>query len=213
MYAQGHVLITAAGKMPGGDIWSCGLRTVRLLPDGDMLQLLADDARAAWNTFVTGNYGVGSGTTLETVTARSLDAAGVTTDVRVGTPSTIVSGVGGNALPPQCAVVVTLQTSVPGRSNTGRIYLPITALAVPVTGRLAAGDAAAILAGTVTLVNSLQSAIRARSGDAQEGIAVQSFTKASAVRVRRLRVGDVVDTQRRRRNSMVENYAVGNLAT
>ena len=114
------------------------------------------------------------------------------------------SGSGTITNPFQSALVATLQTGRPGRSYRGRMYLPfltsafnagkISTTSVTLGARAAA--VADLLADTATAASSfpgLQPAVVSKAADA-----VTSVTS--------VRVGDIMDTQRRRRDSLVETF-------
>lgn len=103
----------------------------------------------------------------------------------------------GNALPPQIAVVVTLNTAILSRSTRGRYYLPATISgSVTSVGRLATTDQAALLTALTT----------AHSNEIAAGctLTVYSRTHRTVENVTDISIGNVFDTQRRRRDKLVE---------
>lgn len=126
--------------------------------------------------------------------------------------STIVSGAAyaatglGGALPPQCSIVATLRTGFASRSDTGRFYLPGPAdVNLTTTGRLST-------AATGDISAELVAAFEAGNG-ASLGteVIVYSRTHRSTVTVLSVDVGDVIDTQRRRRDKLIENRVVNDI--
>jgi hypothetical protein len=120
--------------------------------------------------------------------------------------STIVSGAAyaatglGGALPPQCATVVTLRSGFASRSDTGRFYLPgVADVNLTSAGRITSTATASISA-------RMAAAFAAGNG-ASLGteVIVYSRTHRTYVSVTAVDVGDVVDTQRRRRDKLIEN--------
>lgn len=109
-------------------------------------------------------------------------------------------------LPPQCSAVVSLLTPLAGASHRGRYYLPSPVSdAILASGRFQGGNlddvlAALVLAHTDEMADSLATEV-----------VVYSRTLHSSTPVERLRIGDVVDTQRRRRDKLVETYHTASL--
>ena len=102
------------------------------------------------------------------------------------------------ALPPQCAVVVSVYTPFAGRSMRGRWYLPCPAINLMTdVGRLDPGTVNDLLAAEANLVQAAQTA----SGGTLGVWSRKNLSFTSAIQ---LSIGDVVDTQRSRRDSLVE---------
>ena len=112
----------------------------------------------------------------------------------------LVGGSQGMGLP-QATIVATLTTATPrGLANEGRMYLPATAHTPTIEGRISSAQATAVASAVVTFVNAV---------DAVGIGTVSVFSKvlAGAVRdVTGVRIGRVIDTQRRRRNRIPELY-------
>ena len=109
----------------------------------------------------------------------------------------------GSSLPPQCSIVATLRTDLAGKSDTGRFYLP-----GPVaTNTTSAGRMDTTTTGAVAarLVAAFEAGNGASLGNE---VIVYSRTHRSITTVRSIDVGDVIDTQRRRRDKLVENRVV-----
>lgn len=212
-YASVHTLLQFSGTLPGGEVWSFGLRSL-----GDSstttqaeLQAIADDAQAAYSTFhaVSANS-MGSTVLFDLVTARIISTAGLTTLQAESSPVTPVAGAGAVAFPNQIATVVTLLTVTAGRRGRGRVYLASLGGSVASTGRMVTTKRTSLVSTFKTFADAVNVALdTAITGDA---LAVQSQVVPSAAAVTSIRVGDVYDTQRRRRDSMVESYASATLA-
>lgn len=128
--------------------------------------------------------------------SRVVEATGIV-DATADASIVAVAGDSGNALPPQCAIVCTMRTALAGRSHRGRFYLP-----GPATG-------------AVTNVGALDSTAQGVIADALQAYMVDLIadTYFPAVYSRTLHthtvcssmdVGNVFDTQRRRRDSLTE---------
>lgn len=125
------------------------------------------------------------------------------------TGKVVQSGVGGiqftgsaatASFPPQTAVCVTLRTSQAGASYRGRFYLPAPLVAEgTLTGRLTG----AAITTLVTAMNQAAAAII--SDDVQLHIGVYSRVHKLFTRGTFFDIGDVFDTQRRRRDKLAES--------
>jgi len=185
-----HVL---QGTYPG-EVWTFGVHS-----EGS-ISLAA--AQTAWANGVTAFASVAYLGDLCTdvqfleITTAELDAGTGGQLSKVADPrseaGTNVSG----CLPFQCAPVVSLRTAMATRSGRGRFYAPSPAVDVQDGGRLTPtaqgnlADAAEGLLGGLTAA-SLQPVLLNR-------------TSLDTTPITSLDVGDVIDTQRRRRNKLVE---------
>ncbi|HSR54336.1 MAG TPA: hypothetical protein VLV83_26210, partial [Acidobacteriota bacterium] len=99
-------------------------------------------------------------------------------------------------LPFQCAVVVSLRTALATRAGRGRMYTPGVAVDQQDGGRL-------VTAAQTTIADSAKAMMDALNG---AGLAPVIYHKAAGNfdGVTSLDVGDVIDTQRRRRNKLIE---------
>lgn len=127
------------------------------------------------------------------------NGAGPVIDSAIGSFTDAGASTAGS-LPTQIAICVSLQTGLAGSRNRGRFYLPTPdRTVVATTGRLAS-------AGLTGLVNGLTAWKNSLIGDGFTPI-VLSRTEGAQTVVTALRVGNVLDTQRRRRNDLVEVYS------
>jgi hypothetical protein len=215
-YAESHVLLTAHGVLPSGSSWSCGVRT-----GGDggyqwtqpVLNAMALQAANAWRSFQnTTGIGWPAEVSLDGVTARYVSAAGKTQLLAERSPSNAAAAPNGVlTLPSQCAVVMTLVTALPMRTAKGRIYLPLLGITASAAnkGRIAPTTVTAIVNAGRGLIIALNNAVDAAYEPASPlpKISVQTqVTGAGVAPVTGVRVGDVIDTQRRRRDNAFENY-------
>lgn len=119
--------------------------------------------------------------------------------------STPLAGTGTSALPPQCASVFSLRTNATGARGRGRLYWPATGLTLTSSLRMSSADQTAVLAAFQTYVSGLQTAVA--TGGGIQSFAVRSKVSKTTPHVNRIQLGDVIDTQRRRRDSLPESYA------
>lgn len=207
-----HLAITAAGGMPGGERWSCTLtygNGVVGVATQDEAQAVAQAAVAPWSAFMVANASkIVNGVTLQRVTARVITAAGTTAALGEAAPAATVAGNNSLLLPNQCAVVLSLRTATPGPRGRGRIFLPALAAAPNGAGRLDPATRDGILAQSATLVAGLREAVETNTASDLWSLVVASGAGQGLLsRVNSLRVGDVIDTQRRRRDALVESYS------
>lgn len=209
-YGGEHLLVQFSGGLPAGEVWSIGLRTTSPLTPGAGANIgaIATACVAPFTTFFTNaNVAAGANTSFTTVTARVISPAGVTVAIGVASPGAAVVGLGANALPNQCARVFTLQTGRAGRSGRGRIYVPCLGTPLSSTGVVSVATTANCAAAGAALIVALNTAIQALTNVAVF-IGVQSqVILDNGSRVLTVRVGQVIDTQRRRRDAIAENYS------
>lgn len=99
-------------------------------------------------------------------------------------------------LPPQLAVCVSLRTNLATRAGRGRFYLPPFAVATVDVGRLLAASQDAAVTAVEAFFSSL-------SGDSLQPV-IYNRGPATLQDVTSFDIGDVFDTQRRRRNKLIE---------
>lgn len=183
----------AIGVFPG-ESWSFTLHTLGSADLATAQTTWSDAITALW----TGKLDalVATDVELTEVTTASMDQA---TGKQISRLSDDVSlpGVAATAtLPPQNAVAVSWRSDTATRAGRGRLYLPPFA-----TGALAAGR----LSGAS--VTDVVAAVKAMA-DVIVGAALQpvlySRTKFTTTAITKFDVGDVVDTQRRRRDKLIE---------
>lgn len=214
-YAHKVVRVTLAGTMFNGvENWSTGFFLGKKDADAAApTQAAADAVRTAWTTFMSASSsGISSAYKFTSCKLASMGADGKTIDDEVvySYPTGTVSGGNNGAiLPPQCAVVVTLTSARPrGRASKGRMYLP--GIVGPVSSD---GKVGATLMGTMppalqTFFNALDGSIDIADSLilASRGEGLGGGLLAQNDWVTGIRVGDVIDTQRRRRNGLTEVY-------
>lgn len=135
----------------------------------------------------------------------------------VGTPA-IAAGVssGGPAagtnsvvMPPQCSIVVSLITGFAGAGYRGRFYWPRLTGALDAGGKISGNPAPALVSAAAA---AMLSEMATNSGVASLEPAVISGGGGGRVTpVTQVSVGDVVDTQRRRRDGLVEVRVTTNI--
>jgi hypothetical protein len=129
--------------------------------------------------------------------------------VDIDTGATISAAVGGSPfagsaltgvpLPPQLAVAITIRTALAGRSDRGRFYLPpVVTDDVGDTGRIGGTTPLTLVTAVGTAIDAAAAAGTAAS------LVVYSRKLHDTHFATRIECGDVFDTQRRRRDKLVE---------
>jgi hypothetical protein len=126
-------------------------------------------------------------------------------------------GEGGGALPPQLSLVASLNSSIPrGPAAKGRMYLPGIRLAIDgTTGKISPTEQNQIKANLATFFNAVNASsdIPGKVALVSEGrVALFGGVDPLNKYVTRVKVGNIYDTQRRRRNQLVETYVSQDLA-
>lgn len=202
------------GGVPGPEIWSTGFQTDEPgdflgVPTSGQVSAVAA-ALQAW--FEAPLAGIG-----QQAFATVLKVAQIGPDGRV-----LVDGSGayvqtiqpvsfhGHGIDPthpwQVAQVLTLVTTRHGARGKGRMYLPQPAAAVGTDGRIDSSVRGNMLAAAATAIGSINSALAVSGGVGPFHVAVAS-SMGEVHPVTQLRMGRVLDTQRRRRDGLSEDYS------
>jgi hypothetical protein len=106
----------------------------------------------------------------------------------------------------QNALVFSLRTDVPGGSGRGRMYWPCIAESVTTFLRINTPAQTAALADMVTYLHAIENAMATAFATIGFDLAVRSKTTKTTPHVNRIQLGNVMDTQRRRRDNIIEDY-------
>lgn len=228
-YAHAVKRVTISGTSFGGaEIWSTGFYVGSVNADvSNPTQQFADAIRTAWTAFWGGatSY-VSSNWKVDNVKVAQVGVDGKTLMENVvhAPYGTALQGTAASPiLPPQIALVASLENAgARGLAAKGRMYLPGIAATLGTNGQISVTNAGTIAANMKTFFDAVNSAAptgetvilasqgrRVKGSDGQ--YAPVPGTAVNAV-VNRVRVGSVYDTQRRRRNQMVETYQSATLA-
>lgn len=226
MTYQPHILLQFSGSLYTDEIWSCGLR-IRLstvannTPEGrrqwaeDNLADLSGDVQT-W--FVDTDSQIAAGAKLLSVKLNPIGADGryessEETIEQVFVPTPGVTGAAG-PYPPQVTTVLSLKTSIArGAGSNGRIFAPTGALTIdPATGRIAAAMVTAMAGSFASFIESINDEAGLDDASPQVVVASNVGSPGPMQPATSIRVGNVVDTQRRRRNALPENYTTVALA-
>lgn len=114
---------------------------------------------------------------------------------------TLLGTASGATLPPQCSAGVTWLSNLASKKGRGRMYLPPFSTASLATGLLSTTSRAIVKAGADNFLASLTAATLAPVIFNRTTLAVTPITIP--------RVGNVINTQRRRRDKLVPSYISG----
>lgn len=196
-----HIDVVISGViMNGVQQWSCQFTNAAI----DHSELPGDTSVGDLITIATGVRTalqgpgpllslMGSDTSVKAVRAY-LRKAGDPVAAFVGEDTTLMGGAGTPTVPPQCAVVATLLTGAAGRRNRGRVYWPIAGSS---SRLLTSGQNATIANETRDIIDSLRTTC-----SAVWGTAAGPVVGNNGLLVTRVRVDNVIDTQRRRRDKI-----------
>lgn len=220
-----HVLIAFGGRLFGTEVWSCSLRmtlftgTVGEYPRLDTwseenVEDIGTDV-AAW--FTRTGSAISSAARLDYVKVNPIGPDGrywnqERTIERRWAAGDAPSGVNGPGLAQNTVVVSLLTDAQRGRASRGRFYPP--------TGALVSSASTGRISNTLTQQMADSAAVLIEGLNNQPGLDLEDPTVVVAsdlgepgpVRpVTSVAVGDVVDTQRRRRNQLPELYSVATI--
>lgn len=189
-YTAGDYAITVVGNLPGGEVFANRWCVSRTDPGAD-----PQDAVAALRDF----YLVWSNACNEDWEATGADVRDLAAEVSFGGTWATVPGQEdtNNPLPDEVAVRISFKA---GAANGGPYMCGLSVAHVDPTGNLAAGSRTAFAAGLSNLIDDLVAADFVLALD----------TKGSLETVTQIRLGQVFDVIRRRRNKLSESYTVIN---
>ena len=220
VYAHKVNRVTFSGTMFGAaEEWSTGFWLGEEGLDATVpSQAGADALLGLWTTFfenalsrISSNYVTTQVKVAHINTNGTTDQANV---VYAYPGSTLDGGVSTETLPPQCSVVVTLMSDRPrGLASKGRMYLPGIASLPGANGKLSS----TVTGNIATQIETFFNGVRAHADIPDDPILAAKGTglfpelTAQNDYIETLKVGDVIDTQRRRRNGLSEVYVTKTL--
>lgn len=205
-----YARVSIKGTSVGNEVWS--INPV-FDPTGEFpgwTQATADAAvQALAGVAVPANLLVMLSTSLS-ITAMRLEVREDADDSLIGLAEYIkptpLPGTGVGKMPPQCAQVVSLRTNTPGGSGRGRLYFPAVGVSVGSTLLASTPSQAAVAADFKTYLLALASSLATSYAPISFNLAVRSRATKTTPHVTRLQLGNVIDTQRRRRDTLSEVY-------
>lgn len=112
-------------------------------------------------------------------------------------------------VPPQSSIVLSTRSGLTtGSANFGRMYLPHTMPPIVAnTPLVGSGDTAAIATAAATFVNGVNTDVSAAVSQTVTAMIMTQVLGGVSKSINQVAIGNVIDTQRRRRNQLVETYA------
>lgn len=221
-FADKVVHVTLSGNMlQGQEEWQTGFWMG--LSEGEAAvptQGFVDGVRDAWLPFWTDfNNEISSAYTFTSVKAARVNIGGLYDGSGVVESYTATATNGGGSsspLPPQCALVATLiGGSGKGLAGKGRMYLPGVKAPIDGAGKLSGSYTQRIATELAEFFDTVNSLIGSPGVviNASKGHSKLAGIGARNVPVNGVRVGNVYDTQRRRRNGLAETYSLADLTS
>jgi hypothetical protein len=207
-YNAAHLYVQWGGKLPGGETWSCGFRLRKKTPGAvDNGSALLAGVTAALSSFHADTQTqISSAAKLSFVKVNAIGVDGKYSGT--GTNESIVADIGGATsggprYPNQVAWGVTLLTGFSrGAAHKGRFYLPLPTCQLTSDTRISPADATSLATRTGVLIDN----INVVNADYEMAIFSRKDGAPGNRRVIEAEAGRVLDTQRRRRRSLVEDY-------
>jgi len=196
------------------ETWSFGLRITHPTLIGSPLPTvtMADACHTAAATLITNaSLNFITKVVLQEVRLYTVGSDGKITDPPV--ISTNVDATGASAVagqyPWQCTLAVTLKAAGLGKGRFGRFYLPTQNPVLGTDGLVASATVTTYLTEIRNFLAAVQSAARVGSTEPYS-IAIIGGTGAAGTKKlpAEIRMGRVIDTQRRRRRSLGEQYVI-----
>lgn len=208
-FSDDHLYLQWGGKLPGGETWSNGVRLIKTAPgtiDPNAGATFIAAATTAVQAFhVRAGSMIHANAKLSFVKLNAIGEDGLYMQ-DLTTQQVVADVAGGTAFAApanQVALVVTLETGFSrGPAHRGRFYMPMCNAAPDSTGLITTTDRTAIK----TSVETFRTALNALSANFQLGVMSRKLGAPAARACTAVSVGRALDTQRRRRRSLLENY-------
>lgn len=209
--ARAHNVIRIEGTLPQGEVWSVTPKFVGNFGP----EITNYDDLLAWATNIGDAFADGAVptalltamsavTAINAIRAEYRDTTGNLVEVAERVLPTPVRGTATPNRPFQCAWVASLRTGRPGASYRGRLYWPYIAGGMDnATLRIPQSNLETLVTGMRDMLLSIQDATPEEN---TVYLAVVSKVRNVATPVNEISGGNVIDTQRRRRDTVAESY-------
>jgi len=213
----GTTRININASLEGGELMVHTLHVLGLNGAGDFrtpnVQEITDKVRDGWQSFINGSAGVGgikgalhTNTVYTSVAGYQLDPVSGNAQFQALSQFTAATkGLVSSSLPTEVAMAVSLITGRAGRTGRGRFYLGgLGAGLLTPQGRFQAAETAAVGTAFAGFANGIR-----QPGLDFQGCRLVVLSRTANINsdVLEVRVGDVPDVQRRRRNRLRETYS------
>lgn len=209
--AESYNTIRISGAMPGGEVWSVnpkyqlsggtGLSEFDALNEWVQAIALLNNGNVAPDTLLGL---LSTAASITSIRAEYYETDGKLANVAERVLPSPVVGAGNANKPYQVSMVCSILTGRPGRSFRGRIYWPALNVSMDVnTLRVPAGNLTTYATGFAQLLQQIGDT---EPSGAAPRLAVVSQTLGLGTEATSIQVGNVLDIQRRRRDSLTESY-------
>lgn len=214
-----YLRVIALGSLGNSEVWSCGLSyryfelfgssMTQTMLESLVQRLIANITTstigARFRTAMSGSASVVGWRVEQHEENESISA------VAQNNYGTAIVGTGTATKTPQDSVVISLRTDTPGATGRGRIYWPALGATLSASYKLTTPAPVDLIADAKALFkligDQINAELAANSYAVTVELAVRSPTNHVSRKVTRLQIGDVLDTQRRRRDKIAEAYA------
>lgn len=210
-----HNVVRINGSLPGGEVWSVTPKFTRVsgpVTDYEDLERWATVVAGTMETWANANVFrslLSTAGTIDSVRVEARDAAGQMTQAAEAQLTPSLSGTGSANKMYQSSLVFTFLTGRPGRSYKGRMYWPALNVTLNTQLRLSQSLIDSYAGAGVELLNLISDA---GITDSERPLpVVVSQTQGLVTPITAVRVGDVLDIQRRRRDTLTENYSIAEM--
>jgi len=206
-----YVKVSILGGIAGTDVWSVNPTFDPTLefPGGVNQAQLDAAATLIANRSVPANLALALSTACTRTGAR-VEVRDDVTDNLIATSqqgsTTPAVGSGTPRLTAQSAMVLSVRTNTTGGSGRGRLYWPAMGVTIDATSRMTTPTPANFVADFKAYLLGIRSDLAASFPTIGFDLAVRSTLTHTTPHAVRVQVGSVVDTQRRRRDKLIEAY-------
>lgn len=207
-----YLRVSIQGALPGDEKWSVNPVFAPLMPPFTATedQLITVAQAIAGLTVPSALIGLlSTSATVASVRVEARDASFALQTVGEFARVTPLAGSGTLSKPNQCAIVLSLRTAGVGARSRGRMYWPALVCSTSgTTGRLSSPAPASIASDASAYLKLISNAIGATltGVDTWSPVVFSRVNNSSRI-VNGVWVGDVLDTQRRRRDTLPDNYS------
>lgn len=211
-----YVRVGILGATNGGEVWSINpvFDPTGEFP-GSVNQIALDNAAKAIGLIDPGDTMLLGLSSAMSVTGCRLEVRDDVTDdlIAISIQPRTTPRPGGSipVMGPQNAMVFSLRTDTPGPSGRGRVYWPAAGITIGTNFRLTAVGTAALATEFKVYSNQIRGALATAFPTIGFDLAVRSKTTKTTPHVTKVQIGDIIDTQRRRRDALREAYGTATI--
>jgi hypothetical protein len=212
-----YMRVSVLGSTIGSEVWSINPVFDPTFEFPGWNQAAGDAAAIAIAAIVPGSSLLTMMSSSMSITGIRLEARDSTSDALIGTAqaikATAQAGTGVPKLPAQAATVISLRTDTPGGVGRGRLFWPALGNTIGSDLRMSTPSPNSVLTDMKAYLLAIRSALATAYPTIGFDLAVRSKTTHTTPHVTRLQVGNVIDTQRRRRDTYPEVYSSSTFPT